>query len=103
MAQQELTYLMDKTHLSRTLGPSAGIAWYKSAVRATARQPFALASITFCYLFAMGLLSAVPFFGFVFSAVFMPFGSVWIARSAPRSRAVRPATAVLQSSFATKG
>lgn len=82
MAQQELTYLMDKTHLSRTLGPSAGIAWYKSAVRATARQPFALASITFCYLFAMGLLSAVPFFGFVFSAVFMPFGSVWIARSA---------------------
>ncbi|HBZ58884.1 MAG TPA: hypothetical protein DEO49_07045 [Sutterella sp.] len=73
---------MDKTYLSRTLAPSAGLDWYRTALRATARQPFALASITFCYLFGMGLLSAVPYFGFVFSALFMPFGSVWIARSA---------------------
>ncbi len=78
---------MDKRYLSRTLGPSAGLAWFKSAILATSKQPFTLASITFCYLFIMGLLSAVPYFGFVFSAVFMPFGSVWIARSAKVSLA----------------
>lgn len=66
---------------SRKLPASAGWRWFLEAVAATRRSPVTMTGIVLFYLIVMGGLSALPFAGFVLAAFFLPFGTVFIARS----------------------
>ena len=72
---------MSNSSESRSLGPAAGWRWFKTAVVATREQPFALMGITLFYMFSMGFLSIMPIVGAILSALFMPFGTVFIGRA----------------------
>lgn len=72
---------MSHSSESRSLGPAAGWRWFKTAVVATREQPFALMGIALFYMFTMGFLSVMPVVGAILSALFMPFGTVFIGRA----------------------
>lgn len=66
---------------SRRLGAASGWYWLRDAAAAVARKPFNLLAVTLFYMLVMGFLSAIPYAGFVFAALFMPFGTAFIGRS----------------------
>ena len=66
---------------SRHLSATAGWHWFIQALRATQSKPLGLMGIAIFYIMGMGLLSALPIFGPVLAALFMPFGTVFLAWS----------------------
>lgn len=72
---------MTDSNTSRRLPASSGWYWFRDAAMAVGRKPLNLLAITLFYLLVMGFLSAIPYAGIVFAALFMPFGTAFIGRS----------------------
>lgn len=72
---------MTDSNTSRRLSAAHGWYWFRDAATAVGRKPFNLLAVTLFYLLVMGFLSAIPFAGIVFAALFMPFGTAFIGRS----------------------
>lgn len=66
---------------SRKLPAAAGWRWFMEGIRATRTSPVTMTGIVLFYFTVMGGLSVLPIVGFVLAAFFMPFGTVFIARS----------------------
>ena len=72
---------MTDNNSSRRLPAASGWYWFRDAASAVSRKPFNLLAVTLFYLLVMGFLSAIPYAGIVFAALFMPFGTAFIGRS----------------------
>lgn len=66
---------------SRKLPASAGIDWFLQGLKAARMAPVSMLGVVLFYLLVMGGLSALPLAGTVAAAFFMPFGTVFVARS----------------------
>ena len=72
---------MTDSNTSRRLPAASGWYWFRDAATAVGRKPLNLLAVTMLYLLIMGFLSAIPYAGIVFAALFMPFGTAFIGRS----------------------
>lgn len=72
---------MTDNNSSRRLSAAYGWHWLREASRAFSLKPIQLLGVTLFYLIVMGFLSAFPYGGMVFAALFMPFGTAFIGRS----------------------
>ena len=72
---------MTDSNTSRRLSAASGWYWFRDAATAVGRKPLNLLAVTMVYLLIMGFLSAIPYAGIVFAALFMPFGTAFIGRS----------------------
>lgn len=72
---------MTDSNSSRRLSAVHGWYWLRDALKAVRLKPLNLLGITLFYLLMMGFLSAIPYAGMVFAALFMPFGTAFIGRS----------------------
>ncbi len=72
---------MTDSNTSRRLPAASGWRWFRDAATAVSRKPFNLLAVTLFYLLVMGFLSAIPYAGLVFAALFMPYGTAFIGRS----------------------
>ena len=66
---------------SRKLPASAGIDWFLQGLKAARMAPISMLGVVLFYLLVMGGLSSLPLAGTVIAAFFMPFGTVFVARS----------------------
>lgn len=66
---------------SQHIPASAGWDWLKSALEATRKQPLMLTGVVAFYILTMSLLTVLPWVGSTLAALFMPFGTVFIARA----------------------
>lgn len=77
---------------SRTLSFREGWFWFRVSCRAFATQPLGMLTATLSYMLMMGLLTMLPFFGSLAAALFMPFGSIYLARATSRALEGKPPT-----------
>lgn len=73
--------MSNRTGDSRNLPMTAGLLWFKSAVLAVRSNFPAIVGVSLFYIFTMGLLSVLPMAGNILAALFMPFGSVMLAKT----------------------
>lgn len=57
---------------------SSPIKWLRQGLSAIRQAPFGMVSICIFYVFTMSVLGALPMFGLVVAAFFMPFGTMLI-------------------------
>lgn len=57
---------------------SSPIKWIREGLSAIRQAPFGMVSICIFYVFTMSVLGALPLFGLVLAAFFMPFGTMLV-------------------------
>ena len=52
--------------------------WLREGLSAVRQAPFGMVSVCIFYVFTMSVLGALPLFGLVLAAFFMPFGTMLV-------------------------